>query len=250
MRPALSSVMRVVVLTSVLVGCGFAPTTDDVQGDAQLNGGPTTPLTGCHTQIPDVRLCLDFEDLTLDPVIRDGSTGGHDASSAKVDLIPRANQHAAELGYGSAIHVPEVADLDIPKNLSIEMWVAPTVTAGTSWPLSNALQYGLGIDEGKLYCVFGSHTEHAVTTLSINTWTHVACTWDGATVKAYVGGGLAGCAMAPTSTIANVNTGGTDIGLAYVGALDDVHVYARVLAVADVRMLAGVTSGATMCPMD
>jgi Concanavalin A-like lectin/glucanases superfamily len=239
--------MRVVILASLVTACGFAPMELDVQPDAQPNGGPTIPLSECHSQLADLRLCLDFEDSTLAPVIRDESIGGHDAASAFITPYPRAGQHSAALDYGSLIAVPESADLDIPQHLTIEMWLNPDSRA-SAWALYNTAQYGLGIDNGELYCQFGNHVIHANEAFAVDEWTHVACTWDGSTVKAYVDGDVSDCRTDEPDTIANVNLAGTSVGLGYYGAIDDVHVYARTLADAEIWTLAGVTDGTTECP--
>jgi len=239
--------MRVVVFTSLLVGCGFAPKAQDVQADAQSpNGGPTLPLSSCHSQQPDLRLCLDFEDSSLDPVVQDLSTGSHDARTTLVVPWTRSGQQAAAMDWGSTISIPESADLDIATNLTIEMWINPDYDTD-AYPLTNSGQYQLGIQQHSLFCQFGNRSVHANETIEVDAWTHVACTFDGTTVTAYVDGAVSACKTGPLEPIPNVNASGTKVGLAYSGAIDDVHVYARTLDAPQLQSLAGVTSGNTTC---
>lgn len=239
--------MRVVVLTSLLVGCGFAPKARDVQPDAQSpNGGPTIPLSSCHSQQPDLRLCLDFEDPSLDPVIQDLSAGNHNAWTTLVAPWRRDGQQAAAMDLGSTISILEAPDLDIAQNLTIEMWINPDSDTD-AYPLTNSGQYTLGIQQHALYCQFGSHGVHANATIEVDTWTHVACTYDGTTVTAYLDGDVSACRTSPLDSIPNVNASGTKVGVAYSGAIDDVHIYARTLDAPQIQSLAGVTSGTTAC---
>jgi hypothetical protein len=196
--------------------------------------------------MPDLRLCLDFEDPSLDPVVEDLSAGTHDARATLIDTYHRDGQQAAALNWGSQLAVPESPDLDIPKNLTIEMWLNPDYDT-TAYPLANTGQYVLGIEQQGLYCQFGDQYVHANKHIEVDTWTHVACTYDGTTITAYLDGDVSACWTSTAHTIPNTNDSGTQIGLAYSGAIDDIHVYARTLDSSQIQALAGVTKGNTMC---
>jgi hypothetical protein len=197
--------------------------------------------------MPDLRLCLDFEDPILDPVIQDLSAGSHDAIALAITPWQRDSQQAAALDWASQMMIPESPDLDIPKNLTIEMWINPDADT-TAYPLVNHNQYVVGIEQQALYCQFGDQYVHANTHIAVDTWTHVACTYDGTTVTAYLDGNVSACWISPMPhTIANTNTTGTQIGVNYSGAIDDVHVYARTLDSSQIQALAGVSKGNTIC---
>ena len=248
-RPLLFLVgMRVVVLTSVLVGCTFNPAAPNAQDDAQgSNGGPTIPLSYCHSNAPDLRLCLDFEDTSLSPEIKDLSTGGHDGSTYDLDVTVRESQQAAAFHWDSFVDVPESADLDIPRTVTIEMWVSPT-DSSDSYPFANTGQYDINISSSHLVCDFGGHNVQTEDMIPTHTWTHVACTYDGNTMKAYINGDLSKCRMQQGMPIPIPSFDlGISIGGGYTGALDDVHVYARTLDPTQIQALAGVSGGNTQC---
>jgi len=243
--------MRGVVFSACfLAACGFAPGANGTPPDPQPD--PTGPdasveVRTCHATQPDVRLCLDFEDTALVPVIDDNSLGRHDATALLVDSMPRANQHAALVTVGSSITVPEASDLDIAPNVTIEMWLRPNVLGTNPSPLANTGQYALGIQNDKVTCTFGSHTAVSDQQLEIGKWAHVACSYDGTTIKVYFDGDLDACQTA-SGTIANTNVSGTAIAAGYAGGIDDVHVYARTLDPTQIQTLAGVTSDKITCP--
>lgn len=239
--------MRVAVLASFLVACGFSPVPDrDVQADAQPNGGPTIPLMSCHSQLADLRLCFDFEDPTLAPVIRDAASG-HDASSSDVTIMQRDSQHAADVDIGAVIEVRPTTDLELVQAVTIEMWLRPDGTSDAD-VLLHPGEYDVGISGEALSCRFGGITAHATQKLHAGEWTHVACSYDGTTIKAYVDGDVSACKTATQTIVPDFSN--TAIALDYAGGIDDVHVYARTLADTEIQGLAGVTSGVTSCGSD
>lgn len=242
--------MRVVLVAVVTSACGFSPTIVDVQGDAQSGPGPVA--SACNTHAPGVRLCLDFEAPNLVPVIDDVSGRGNNADALFVTGMPRAvpnvaPSRAAELTPQSTIAVHETDDLDIATNLSIEMWLRAYDPSAQSWPLYNDGQYAIAIDDSRLSCEIAGHDAHADDVLTPGQWAHVACTYDGATIKLYVDGDLVDCTPQP-GMIADAGFIGTTIGFGYVGGIDDVHVYAHTLSDAEVRVQAGAAPGPTACP--
>lgn len=235
---------------SFLAACGFAPGASGTQPDPQPDpAGPdaSVDVRTCHATQPDVRLCLDFEDTALVPVIGDMSSGRHDAAAVLVDTMPRATQHAALVTASSSITVPETADLDLAQNLTIEMWLRPSVTGTNPSPLANTGQYALAIQDDQVACTFGTHTAVSDQQLEVGKWAHVACSYDGTTVRVYVDGELDACKTA-AGTIANTNGSGTVIAAGYAGGIDDIHVYARTLDPTQIQALAGVTSDKITCP--
>src|SRR5580704_6235057 len=107
--------------------CGFNPRTLEVQADAQTpTPTPAPPLTPdaaqqlapCHSQLPGVVLCFDFESSSLDPTILDASSGHHDAIDSAVDPMTRLTQQAAMVSDASSITVPASPQLDLLGPLS------------------------------------------------------------------------------------------------------------------------------------
>jgi len=250
---------------ALLAGCGFSANVpgvglgDDEPGvdsgaEPQDPQQPTATGPGCGD--PTMRLCIDFEQMSP---IRDEAGGA--PHSTNVVQIARLTERAARFTQGSVIQVQERTGLDISPNLTIELWAKPTARPADNAQmvlLDNAQQYGLAYDDnGDFECELAGATVDAAGGAE-NQWHHVACTYDGAELRIYVDGNVAGC----TSVAGAIGQGGA-FGLAIgaqralltyanhlVGELDDVHVFARTFTPAEICSVAGVAAGActATCP--
>ncbi len=238
-------------LVMMLGACGFAPSTAGVQPDAQP-GDPTpdaqTQALACHSSDTSIRLCLDFEDPSLDPTVADLSTFGHDGTAIAVNPMARAGQQAASFVTGSSVHVAETPDLDIGDHLTYELWIDVLDPTAMVWPLDNDGQYALGVSQDHLFCYANGFYADTSVSLGTQSWHHVACTYGAGRLTAYVDGQQAACTMA-RGMIKNANKNGTNVGANFVGGIDDVHVYARALDGSEIAAIAGVTpnGGVTAC---
>ncbi len=247
----LREVSKLFPLLIVLSACGFNPRTLEVQPDAQTSDSMSTPTTDaaqqlapCHSQLPGLVLCFDFESSSLDPTILDASAGHHDASDSAVDPMTRLTQQAAMVSDASSITVPASPQLDLLGPLSIELWLE----AGQQEEDTTILQHDndFGIDFHHAPGCFINDSDDLWAPSWSAGWHHVGCTYDGTTLRTYVDGSVVACS--------NVNAAGSihstpiNIGMNYAGGLDDVHLYDRALAPQELQVLAGVTSGATGCP--
>lgn len=248
--------MRKSCVVLVLVSaCGFAPTGLEVQADAQGSSSATPPgsapadapaqttFAACHSQLPNLVLCFDFEDHSFAPTVHD-SAGGLSATTANVDVMSRAGQQAAMVDHASSITVPEAPVLDIVGAVSVELWLDPTTAGQDDTVISHSADYGIDFDYAA-GCYIGDYEAWAPNTLPSG-WHHIACTFDGSTIETYVDGVLVACAQGqgrPTPHTAEIG-----ISEQFSGGIDDVHVYSRALAPTEIQSLAGVTSGATSCP--
>jgi len=239
---------KLCVLIVVLSGCGFAPTGLDVQPDAQQPGvtadGSTTPVpTQCHVSDTSLRLCLDFEDTSLDPTVIDRSSLHHDGTAQLVSAVQRSSQQAALFATTSRLHVEETPDLDIPDHVTVELWAELFDPTERPWVFDNDGQYSLAIDHDHMFCYANGFYANTTIDLGVSTWHHLACTYGDGKLIAFVDGKQAGCTKAMGPINSNYNTDGSNIGYALVGGVDDVHVYARSLTDADIATLAGTTPG-------
>jgi hypothetical protein len=136
--------------------------------------------------------------------------------------------------------------LDLTTELTLEAWVYPTATNGgfqsiVSKPLDpnyNQISYVLhgasrtnGLPSFALSVspnnLFGPGP------LPLNTWSHLAATYDGATMKLYVNGTLV--ASQPQTGSLSTSTQPVAIGLNWVGSIDEVRIYNRALSNAELQ---------------
>jgi hypothetical protein len=245
-------VSKLFTLLVVVSACGFNPRTLEVQPDAQKpEPTPAPPPTGdaaqqiaaCHSQLPGVVLCFDFESSSLDPTILDLSAGHHDASDSHVDPMTRLTQQAAMLSESSSITVPASPELDITGPVSIELWLDAAEQPDGTTILQHDDDFGVDFHH-EPGCFINDSDDLWAPSWSAG-WHHVGCTYDGTTLRTYVDGSVVTCANVGSPE--TVHSKPIDISIDYSGGLDDVHVYNRALAPQEMQLMAGVTSGSTEC---
>lgn len=238
---------KLFVLIVTLGACTFQPTLiQDVQADAQSSLTTDASPGGaqhCHVTDTSLRLCLDFEDTSLDPTIVDRSSFHHDGVAQHVSAVARNAQQAASFATTTTLHIDETPDLDIPDHVTVELWSEVLDPNERPWVFDNDGQYALAIDRDHMFCYANGFYANTTVDLGVSTWHHLACTYGDGKLIAFVDGKQAGCTKASGSIDSSNNTAGSNIGYALVGGVDDVHVYARSLADADIAALAGTTPG-------
>jgi fibronectin type 3 domain-containing protein len=153
-------------------------------------------------------------------------------------------------GVNDQVSVPDAASLDLTTGMTLEAWVRPTVL-GSSWRTvlmkEQAAYYayalyagtGTGVPSGNGF-IGGSDVDvRAPAALALNTWTHLAATYDGAALRVYVNG---------TQVAQQLTTGGivTSTGVLRIGGnnvwsewfegqIDEVRVYNRALTPAELQ---------------
>src|SRR4051812_21469582 len=216
------------------VGCAFdhgqaAEGDDGPAADAGdpvgSDGGSGIAQRSCRYPDSSLKLCLEFDDGVLTPIVRDGSGGQRDPSATGLMATMRDTDHAVKVESGASITLAENAALDVDK-ITIEAWVNPDVLQSASI-LRNEGQYVLLLDgSGRVGCQMAG-----VTVLSDQYaphaypgyWSHVACTFDGTYVKAFINGGSMDCAKG--SELTKSGTMGTTIAPNFRGGIDGVRVY-------------------------
>ena len=142
--------------------------------------------------------------------------------------------------------------------MTLEAWVNPAALSRCNRVMlkergTNALSYGLYANDGwpqvggfqaPAGYVRAGGFDQAVrdaTAIPLGTWTHLATTYDGTTLRVYVNGVQVG-SLAATGTIASstgqVTIGGNSVwGEYFAGAVDDVRIYNRALSAAEITSL-------------
>ena len=146
-------------------------------------------------------------------------------------------------GTSNWVTVADNAKLDLTNKMTMEGWINPTAL-GTTWRTAmikentNGLAYALYASAGNSKAsghVSTPNEFNAMSTSNIptNAWTHLASTYDGATLRLYVNGTL----VSSTAVIGNMpnssgalRLGGNNVwGEWFQGQLDEVRLYNTVL---------------------
>jgi hypothetical protein len=141
--------------------------------------------------------------------------------------------------------VPDSPSLDLTNALTMEAWVRPT--ASSSWrtillkEATNDLAYSLysAGSTNRPSAWIGGGSSIGSAALPLNTWSHVAATYDGARLKLYVNGTLvrdqayAGSAVVSAGPL---KLGGNAIwGEYFAGRIDEVRLYNKVRTAAEIQ---------------
>jgi hypothetical protein len=151
-------------------------------------------------------------------------------------------------GTSSLVTVNDVAALRLTTAMTLEAWVRPTTSASWRCALlketSGGLAYGLYASDGSGrpsgYVRVGSEIDAtAPSAITLNTWTHLAATYDGTTLRLFVNGTQV-ATRALTGSIASstqpLRIGGNQVwGEYFSGLIDEVRVYNRALSAAEIQ---------------
>jgi hypothetical protein len=149
---------------------------------------------------------------------------------------------------GARVTVPDTASLHLAEGMTLEAWVNPSATVTTTWQaiIYKGLDvYLLGTNSPTGFPVGGGKMgtkdvlASGVALLPLHSWTHMATTYDGTTLRLYINGAevssLPATGQIHDST-APLEIGGSlaDGGL-FAGLIDDVRVYSTALTAAQIR---------------
>ncbi len=143
-------------------------------------------------------------------------------------------------GVNSMVNIPDAASLHLTSGMTLEAWVNPSAVS----------QCMVGCDlQGQRQLLFGGSLRPrrcpgrwghvrvgylGTTSLAANTWSHLAVTYDGATLRLYVNG-VQVSSLAKAGTIATsanpLQIGGDSLfGQYFAGTIDEVRVYNQALS--------------------
>jgi hypothetical protein len=150
-------------------------------------------------------------------------------------------------GTSDWVTVNDAAVLDVTR-VTLEAWVRPTTLSGWRTVImkesANALAYVLYAHDNAprpaAYINNGGVdlTVAGTAALPLNTWTHLAMTYDGSNMRLYVNGALVTTTAATGNIITTANPlrigGNNSWGEYFAGQIDDVRVYNRALTQAEI----------------
>jgi hypothetical protein len=166
-------------------------------------------------------------------------------------------------GISAQVTVPSSTSLRLTTGMTLEAWVYPT-TAPTGWRAiidknidGYYLMAGSSVNNRPAVggnFVAGNQNTIGPTVLAANTWTHLASTFDGATVRLFVNG--VQVASQAQSTQLAPTTGTLQIGAdsypaeSFIGRIDEVRIYNRALSAAEIQTDMNTAVGSTPPPPD
>ena len=151
-------------------------------------------------------------------------------------------------GTSSLVTVNDVPALDLTTAMTLEAWVRPSVSA--SWrsvllkERAGGLAYGLYASNASSRPAGFIRTTAdidatATTAIALNAWTHLAASYDGATLRLYVNGSQTVSRATSGSVATSTNPlrlgGNTIWGEYFAGTIDEVRIYNRALTAAEVQ---------------
>jgi chitodextrinase len=153
-------------------------------------------------------------------------------------------------GTNAWVTVPDSSSLHLSSGMTLEAWVNPSAL-GSGWRTAifkeqtgnyaYALYANTGTGSPSANGIIGGNDKdtRASSGIALNTWTHLAATYDGANLKLYVNGAQA-ASLAATGSIVS-STGALRIGGNNVwpewfqGLIDEVRVYNKALTQAEIQ---------------
>jgi hypothetical protein len=156
-------------------------------------------------------------------------------------------------GSNQSVSIPDANDLDLSTGMTLEAYVYPVTI--NSWEtvllkerpggLAYALYAGAPSNGPPAGYITRTGTSgdigaDGLTRLPLNTWSHIASTYDGSSVRLYVNGVLVRTTSAPGSIMASANPlrmGGNSIwGEYFQGRIDEARIYNRALSAAEIAI--------------
>jgi hypothetical protein len=151
-------------------------------------------------------------------------------------------------GTNTLVTIPNSASLQLTTGMTLEAWVNPSA-ATSAWRdviykgNDNYYLSATSTSSGKPAGggTFGATTVETfgATILPVNTWTHLAVTYDGATLRLYVNGAQVSSLARTGNLLTSTNPlqiGGDSIyGQFFQGMIDEVRVYNRALSQAEIQ---------------
>jgi Concanavalin A-like lectin/glucanases superfamily/Chitobiase/beta-hexosaminidase C-terminal domain/IPT/TIG domain/Fibronectin type III domain len=222
----------------------------DAAGNLSAFSNTATATTSTATGTPGLVAAYDFNagsGTTVSDVSGNGNTGT--IVNATWTTSGKYGGALSFNGTNAQVTIPDSASLHLTTAVTLEAWVSPS-SAPTGWqdviykPLDNyfleaASSNGNKPGTGVLLTSSAEPVVYGSAQLAGSTWTHLAMTYDGTTLKIYVNGTLVSSATQSgtitTSTDALQIGGDTTYGQYFKGVIDEVRVYNIALTQAQIQ---------------
>jgi chitodextrinase len=222
----------------------------DAAGNLSAFSNTATATTGASTGTPGLVAAYDFNagtGTTVADVSGNGNTGT--IVNATWTTSGKYGDALSFNGTNAQVVVNDSASLHLTTAVTLEAWVNPS-SAPTGWqdviykPLDNyfleaASSNGNKPGAGALLTSSAEPLAYGTAQLAANTWTHLAMTYDGTTLKIYVNGTLATSAAQSGTITTSANPlqigGDTTYGQYFKGLIDEVRIYNVALTQAQIQ---------------
>jgi hypothetical protein len=222
----------------------------DAAGNLSAFSNTATATTSASTGTPGLVAAYDFNagsGTTVSDVSGNGNTG-----TIVNSTWTTSGKYGSALsfnGTNAQVVINDAPSLHLTTTVTLEAWVNPS-SAPTGWqdviykPLDNyfleaSSSNGNKPGTGVLLTSSAEPLAYGAAQLAASTWTHLAMTYDGTTLKIYVNGTLATSTpqsgTMTTSTNALQIGGDTTYGQYFKGLIDEVRVYNIVLTPAQIQ---------------
>jgi hypothetical protein len=226
------------------VGGTCGGTSIDRDADPDVPAEAALPVL-CDPADANLVGCWDFEGDVIDR-----SAYTNPTTPTGVAFVPGKVGLGAAVDATSLIAIPDSVALNVQR-LTLEVWLYPTALPGPTARfgiLDNDGQYGAFLHPAELRCT-ANPAMLSAPMIAPNRWTHVACSYDGSMVRAF----LDGLEVASTASSGSIGTGSTNgmtigsnspSGDSFVGVLDQLRIYRVARTPAQICAAAGASG----CP--
>lgn len=172
-------------------------------------------------------------------------------------------------GSNDLVNIADAASLDLTNGMTLEAWVNPTVLTGFRNVISkerttNAFAYVLSANNNasnvnnqrpnsRIRTGSTNRTVNGNVKLPLNTWTHIASTYDGANFRFFINGvqvsSIAATGNIPITTNMLRIGGSPNLGAQYfAGLIDEVRIYNRALSQSEIQLDMNIAVGSDGVP--
>jgi hypothetical protein len=154
-------------------------------------------------------------------------------------------------GVDDLVTIPDAPSLDLTTGMTLEAWVNPTALSGWRTIMMKEINAGLAYalyanDNAPKPAAYVRLTNQSqssgvggMSQVPLNTWTHIAVTFDGGTERLFINGAEVSTVAASGSIIQSSNSlriGGNGVwGEYFAGLIDEVRVYDRALTATEIQ---------------
>jgi hypothetical protein len=179
-----------------------------------------------------------------------GATLGDSSGNGRTGSISgatwRTGRYGQALSFDGINDAVTLSDLDLTGSFTVMAWMQTRSLHADDCAslVMKARDYGFEICDGRLYAAVGTGTgwtatpSVALTSADLNVWKHVALTYDGTTLRFYIGGSLVGTAAgAHGSNNTALRFGRWSSNSEFWnGLIDEVRIYGRALSQPEVQV--------------